>query len=133
MPAASRWGSRPLLAAHAAVAEAGDLNRLLAPGEQADLAALLGTHQLIDVLRRWPAAWDAAELIAALRPLAGCLGTEISAQVAALANGGDAKIHYIDTMGWTAQGDFTDGVHPNESGSVKIADKLVTALQALPD
>jgi lysophospholipase L1-like esterase len=71
--------------------------------------------------------------IAALRPLAGCLGTEISAQVTALNDGGDAKIHYIDTMGWTAQGDFTDGVHPNESGSVKIADQLVTALQALPD
>ena len=30
---------------------------------------ILDTHQPIDVLRRWPAAWDAAELVAALRPL----------------------------------------------------------------
>lgn len=71
--------------------------------------------------------------IAALRPLSGGFGTEISAQVAALQAAGDDEIFYIDTAGWTAGGDFTDGVHPSEAGSVKIADKLVTALQALPD
>ena len=27
----------------------------------------------------------------------------------------------------------SDGVHPNEAGSIKIADKLTTALQALPN
>jgi sulfite reductase (NADPH) flavoprotein alpha-component len=31
--------------------------------------ALLDTHQPLDILRKWPAAWDAAELVAALRPL----------------------------------------------------------------
>ena len=71
--------------------------------------------------------------IVALRPLVGDFGTEISAQVAARKTAGDAKIFYVDTAGWTSSGDFTDGVHPNQAGSVKIADKLVTALQALPN
>jgi lysophospholipase L1-like esterase len=70
--------------------------------------------------------------IAALRPLVGDFGTEIQAQVKARKTAGDSKIFYVDTGGWTAPADFTDGIHPNESGSVKIADKLVAALQALP-
>jgi len=61
--------SRPFLAAHARLAGAGELDALLAPGN-ADLSALLGSHQLIDVLRRWPAPWPVADLLAVLRPLA---------------------------------------------------------------
>lgn len=61
--------SRPLLAHHAAQSRADDLNALLAPDRNADLAALLNSHQLIDVLRRWPGGWDAQALVAALRPL----------------------------------------------------------------
>jgi lysophospholipase L1-like esterase len=71
--------------------------------------------------------------IAALRPLVGDFGAEIQAQVTARKNAGDSKIFYVDTGGWTAPADFTDGIHPNESGSVKIADKLFAALQALPN
>lgn len=59
--------SRPLLTAVAERAGAQALSQLLEPGN-AGLAALLGVHQLIDVLRRWPAAWDADSLVAALRP-----------------------------------------------------------------
>lgn len=70
--------------------------------------------------------------IAALRPFGGAHGADVSAQVAARKTGGDANVFYIDTAGWTAPADFTDGVHPNVSGSVKISEKLVTALQALP-
>ncbi|KRG70083.1 assimilatory sulfite reductase (NADPH) flavoprotein subunit [Pseudoxanthomonas dokdonensis] len=62
--------ARPLLALHAAQSRSDELNDLLAPGRNAALAELLNTHQLIDVLRRWPAHWDAQELVAALRPLA---------------------------------------------------------------
>lgn len=77
-------------------------------------------------------AYPGAKIVA-LRPLVGDFGAEISAQVAARKTAGDAKIFYVDTAGWTSNGDFTDGVHPNQAGSVKIADKLVTALQALPN
>lgn len=76
-------------------------------------------------------AYPNAKLVA-VRPLVGDFGTEISAQVAARNLGGDAKVYYVDTAGWTAPADFTDGLHPNASGSVKIADKLAEALQALP-
>lgn len=61
--------SRPLLATLAERASAGELAQLLEPGNPA-LAALLNDHQLIDALRRWPAAWDAQALVAALRPQA---------------------------------------------------------------
>ena len=76
-------------------------------------------------------AYPNAKLVA-VRPFVGDFGTEISAQVAARNTGGDAKVYYVDTAGWTAPADFTDGLHPNASGSVKIADKLTEALQALP-
>jgi len=72
--------SRPLLAAHAAQAQAGDLNRLLVPSEAADLASLFSSHQLIDVLRRWPAEWSGEELVAALRPLTPRLYSIASSQ-----------------------------------------------------
>lgn len=61
--------SRPFLAALAQRAEAHDLTTLLEPG-CAGLAALLNDHHLADALRRWPAGWDAAALVAALRPQA---------------------------------------------------------------
>ncbi|WP_415916345.1 assimilatory sulfite reductase (NADPH) flavoprotein subunit [Xanthomonas arboricola] len=61
--------SRPLLAAHAERARADELQALLTPTQTAGLASLLADHQLIDVLRRWPADWDHAGLLAALRPL----------------------------------------------------------------
>lgn len=58
--------SRLLLAALAERAGAADLRRLL-DGDGDGLAALLRDHQVIDVLRRWPADWDAPALLAALR------------------------------------------------------------------
>ncbi|KQQ80113.1 NADP oxidoreductase [Xanthomonas sp. Leaf131] len=61
--------SRPLLAAHAERARAEELQALLTPTQTAGLASLLADHQLIDVLRRWPADWDHGSLVAALRPL----------------------------------------------------------------
>jgi len=69
--------------------------------------------------------------IAALRPFNGAHAADIQAQVMKRKDDGDGKVFYVDTSGWTTSGDFTDGVHPNEAGSVKVADRLVTALQAL--
>ncbi|ACB92191.1 assimilatory sulfite reductase (NADPH) flavoprotein subunit [Xylella fastidiosa subsp. fastidiosa] len=61
--------SRPFLAAHAERSGAEELRALLTPTQTAGLATLLNDHQLIDVLRRWPADWDHTALVAALRPL----------------------------------------------------------------
>jgi sulfite reductase (NADPH) flavoprotein alpha-component len=60
--------SRPFLAAHAERSDSAQLRQLLDPTHSAGLAALLADHQLVDVLRRWPADWDHDGLLAALRP-----------------------------------------------------------------
>lgn len=59
--------AKPVLAALTERANARELVQLLEPGNSG-LATLLNDHQLIDALRRWPADWDAAALVAALRP-----------------------------------------------------------------
>ena len=61
--------SRPFIARHAAYAGDDALNRVLAPENATQLAKLLGDSQLIDLLRATPAAWNADDFIAALRPL----------------------------------------------------------------
>ncbi len=59
--------SRPFLAALAECAGDAELNHLLEP-DAPGFAALLADHQVIDALRRWPAEWTPATLVAALRP-----------------------------------------------------------------
>jgi sulfite reductase (NADPH) flavoprotein alpha-component len=62
--------SRPLLTS---VAERGahpELSRLLEPEHKAELTRVFDDHQLIDVLRRWPAEWSAQALLGTLRPAA---------------------------------------------------------------
>ena len=61
--------SRAFIARHAAQAGDDALNRLLSPDNAVQLAKLFGEWQLIDLLRNTPAAWTAAEFVAALRPL----------------------------------------------------------------
>jgi sulfite reductase (NADPH) flavoprotein alpha-component len=74
----SRWLShereltrltRALLVAQAAATGSGELNRLLQPECKEDFAALLASHQPIDLLRRFPARWEPSQLIATLRPM----------------------------------------------------------------
>ncbi|WP_426661355.1 assimilatory sulfite reductase (NADPH) flavoprotein subunit [Rhodanobacter aciditrophus] len=61
--------SRPLLTAHAAASGNAELARVLEPERREALTRLLDTDQPIDLLRRHPVSWDAAQLVAALRPL----------------------------------------------------------------
>lgn len=61
--------TRPFLAAHAERSESAELVALLQQGNADALRELLETQQLIDVLRTWPAPWDAQDLVQALRPL----------------------------------------------------------------
>ena len=62
--------ARPFVAAHAARARSEELGRLLAPDHVAQLGALLGQAQVVDLLQGHPGHWPADELVAALRPLA---------------------------------------------------------------
>ncbi|KQN96512.1 MULTISPECIES: assimilatory sulfite reductase (NADPH) flavoprotein subunit [Stenotrophomonas] len=62
--------SRPLLATVAERSGNADLAGLLEPARAGELAAVFADHQLVDVLHRWPADWDASALVATLRPAA---------------------------------------------------------------
>lgn len=62
--------TRPFLTAHGERGQHKALLELLAPAAHARLGELLNNMQLIDLLRRYPTQWDAAALLAALRPLA---------------------------------------------------------------
>ncbi len=61
--------SRPFLAQHATRASNDALTALLTPERTNDFAALLAKQQLIDLLQAHQGQWNAAELVAALRPL----------------------------------------------------------------
>lgn len=61
--------TRPFLAAHAERAGSDELQALLQADATEQLKAFLHSHQLLDLLKRYPAVWTAAALIQALRPL----------------------------------------------------------------
>jgi sulfite reductase (NADPH) flavoprotein alpha-component len=62
--------TKPFLVAHAERSGSIELAAILAPGAEAQLRSLLKDRQVIDVLQRWPAAWEPQAFVAALRPLA---------------------------------------------------------------
>jgi len=62
--------SRPLLTSVAERSAHPELARLLDPAHKTELATVFEDHQLVDVLRRWPAEWNAEALLATLRPAA---------------------------------------------------------------
>ncbi|MCP5338843.1 MAG: assimilatory sulfite reductase (NADPH) flavoprotein subunit [Sinobacteraceae bacterium] len=74
--------SRPFLEAHARLANASELAAALTPAGATQLRELLADWQVADVLKRWPAAWTPAALVAALRLLAPRLYSIASSRVA---------------------------------------------------
>ncbi|CBL44173.1 NADPH-sulfite reductase flavoprotein subunit [gamma proteobacterium HdN1] len=79
--------TRAFLVEHSSRVNAGvdqaDLQAALAEGARDALAAFLGTHQLIDLLKRFPANWTAETLITSLRPLTPRLYSISSSQTVA--------------------------------------------------
>lgn len=78
-----------------------DLAALLEPGQETALRVLMSQMQLPDLLERYPADWDAAALVGALRPLAPRLysiassasevGEEVHIAVARVGTGGGSS------------------------------------------
>lgn len=64
-----------------------------------------------------------------MRPFKGIYENVLSSAVRRLNSMGDEKIHFIDTTGWLSESDFSDGTHPNETGTSKIINKLVPTLK----
>jgi lysophospholipase L1-like esterase len=61
-----------------------------------------------------------------LRTFGGFKAAPTLAAVLARVAAGDTKLYYVDTTGWVTTGtsDYTDGLHPSDSGHVKIANLL---------
>jgi lysophospholipase L1-like esterase len=84
------------------------------------------TAYVTTIRRAYPAA-----KIVIMRPFNGTQAAPIQAEVDARHAAGDARVFYVDTTGWLAAADFTDGVHPNSQGSVKAAQALSAALATI--
>lgn len=90
--------ARPLIAAVAERSANQELAALLKPGQEEALRKLMLRSQLPDLLERYPAEWDAAALVASLRPMVPRLysvassmkevGEEVHLTVARLDSGG---------------------------------------------
>lgn len=72
---------------------------------------------LQEIRSRWPDAW-----IFAMRPFNGTHAEDIAAAVTAMH---DPRAAYLDTTGWLAQDEFTDGLHPTVAGHLDVARRLV--------
>lgn len=72
--------TRPFLQAHAERSQSAELSELLLPDQSDAFRKLVSTHQLLDVLRKYPGTWSAEELVKALRPLAPRLYSIASSQ-----------------------------------------------------
>lgn len=81
--------TRAFVAAHAAASGHADLMRVLRRENAASFAQLLASHQPIDLLRRYRAAWRPEDLVAALRPLTPRLYSIASSPRAV----GEAEVH----------------------------------------
>ncbi|MDR7069628.1 sulfite reductase (NADPH) flavoprotein alpha-component [Pseudoxanthomonas japonensis] len=118
--------SRPFLATHAAHAQADDLNALLAPAQNGTLAQLFSTHQLVDVLRRWPAGWNAQELVAALRPLAPRLYSIASSRKRV----GEEAHLTVDVLGYDAFGHAHGGAASGFLAAREEGDQVPVYIEA---
>lgn len=56
--------------------------------------------------------------------------TQTQAAVNARIAAGDTRVSYVSTEGWLTSTDYSDSVHPNDGGHVKIADRLAPIISA---
>lgn len=104
--------TRPLIAAVAERSGNTELSALLQSGQEAALRDFMARSQLPDLLERFPADWDAASLVAALRTLqprlysiassAKEVGDEVHLTVARLDSGGDGSARPGAASHWLA-------------------------------
>ena len=69
--------------------------------------------------------------IVALRTFGGPYADAIQKAVQTLTADGDTRVHYVDTTGWLDKEDFRDGIHPNDTGNLKVTRRLAPLLRPL--
>jgi len=112
--------TKPFLIAHSERSGSDELKALLQADRQDALKQLLETHQLLDVLARYPAAWTAEGLVKALRPLTPRLYSIASSQAAV-----DSEVHLtVANVAYTHRGEARWGAASNFLSTLKEGDTL---------
>ncbi len=97
--------TRPFLQVHAELSQSEELAAVLEPDRSDAFRELVSTHQLVDVLRKYPAAWTAEALVKALRPLAPRLYSIASSQSCV-----DEEVHLtVANVGYEFEGNARSG------------------------
>ena len=109
--------TRPFLLAHAARARNEALDALLA-AEPAQLSTLFSTHQVIDVLQRWPASWTAEDFIAQLRALTPRMYSIASSQSAV----GDEAHLTVSHVAYRRDGEDRWGAASHELAELSVGE-----------
>ncbi len=121
--------SRPLLAAVAERTGAAELVSALRPGNDVQLATLLGGRQVVDVLSAHRTQWSAAELVAALRPLAP---RSYSIASSPLAFPGEAHLTVAHVAYVTAEGQRRAGAASDYLARLAVDDALRAFVEPNP-
>lgn len=121
--------SRPVLAAVAERTGAAELVSALRPGNDVQLATLLGGRQVVDVLSAHRTQWSAAELVAALRPLAP---RSYSIASSPLAFPGEAHLTVAHVAYTTAEGQRRAGAASDYLARLAVDDSLRAFVEPNP-
>ncbi|MGP1614752.1 MAG: assimilatory sulfite reductase (NADPH) flavoprotein subunit, partial [Pollutimonas bauzanensis] len=120
--------TKPFLAAHAELAQSAALQALLQADAFDALKEFLGTRQLIDVLKEYPAKWTAQGLVKALRPLTPRMYSIASSQAAV-----DAEVHLtLANVAYEYEGENRWGVASNFLTRLAEGDKLPIFIEENP-
>lgn len=118
--------TRPFLQAHAERGQHDELAGLLEPDNRAAFTELLASHQLLDVLRRWPVAWDGSGLVAALRPLAPRMYSIASSQAVV-----DEEVHLtVERLRYSRDGEDRWGVATRYLCDLAEGDRVPVFIEA---
>ncbi|WP_433174909.1 GDSL-type esterase/lipase family protein [Actinoallomurus sp. CA-150999] len=83
------------------------------------------TNLLATIRAKYPRAY-----IFALETFRKRYVTQTQAAVNARIAAGDTAVSYVPTEGWLTSTDYSDSVHPNDGGHVKIANRLAPVIAA---
>lgn len=112
--------TKPFLTAHAELAASDELKHILEPEQIEQFRQFVDTHQLIDVLVKYPAAWTASALIKTLRPLTPRMYSIASSQSAV-----DNEVHLtLANVAYTHEGEERWGAASNFISNLKEGDHL---------
>lgn len=120
--------TKPFLVAHAELAKSSELQALLQADSVEVLRNFLGTRQVIDVLKAYPAKWTAQGLVKSLRPLTPRMYSIASSQAAV-----DEEVHLtLAHVKYEHQGESRWGVASRYLSELGEGDRLPIFIEENP-